>query len=113
MDAQDLIRELKKTVDELQVFNELGKTLTSTLEIKEVLKIIMQKVSELLHPTSWALFMVDELEKELTDEILVGEHMPFIKNNRVAMGLGFVGWVAQNKHAILVPDQTSKKVFTP
>jgi diguanylate cyclase (GGDEF)-like protein len=113
LDAQDLIRELKKTVDELQVFNELGKTLTSTLEIKEVLKIIMKKVSELLHPSSWALFMLDEFEKELTAEILVGEHLPFIKNNRVSMGLGFVGWVAQSKQAILVPDPTSKKSYTP
>ncbi len=113
MDAQNLIKELKKTVDELQIFNELGKTLTSTLEIKEVLKIVMQKVSELLHPTSWALFLVDDMEKELIAEILVGEHFPFVKDNKVTMGLGFVGWVAQEKKPILIPDPTVRKVYSP
>ena len=113
MDAHSLIRELKKTVDELQIFNELGKTLTSTLEITEVLKIIMQKVSELLHPSTWVLYLIDEDRQRLTPEILVGEHFPFTKDKDIPMGMGFVGWVAQEKKSILIPDPTKKKLYTP
>jgi hypothetical protein len=36
MEAKDLLRELKRTVDELAAFNEIGKTLTSTLDIREI-----------------------------------------------------------------------------
>jgi len=41
MQAQELLRELKRTVDELQAFNEIGRTLTSTLDVREVLQLIL------------------------------------------------------------------------
>ncbi|MGC4119541.1 MAG: hypothetical protein QM765_34220 [Myxococcales bacterium] len=47
MDARELLKEFKRTIDELQAFNEIGKALTSTLDIAEVLKLIMDKVGEL------------------------------------------------------------------
>ena len=55
MDREDLLREMTRTIQELRVFNEIGRTLTSTLDIREVLTIIMQKISELLRPHNWSL----------------------------------------------------------
>ena len=53
----DPLKELKRTVEELAAFNEIGKTLTGTLDIREVLKLIMQKIGELLHPENWSLLL--------------------------------------------------------
>jgi hypothetical protein len=58
MESTKLLRELKRTIDELKIFNEIGKTLTSTLDIKEVLTIIMQKVNELLEPSDFFLLFL-------------------------------------------------------
>ena len=38
------VGQLKRKIEELSIFNEIGKTLTSTLDIKEILNIIMQKI---------------------------------------------------------------------
>ena len=76
MQAKDLLRELKRTVDELAAFNEIGKTMTSTLDIREVLKIIMQKVGELLQPESWSLLLVDEKARRALPRGLSGRWGP-------------------------------------
>ncbi|MHB8419019.1 MAG: sensor domain-containing diguanylate cyclase [Myxococcales bacterium] len=104
MEAKDLLRELKRTVDELAAFNEIGKTLTSTLDIREVLRIIMQKVSELLKPQNWSLLLVDEKKNELYFEIAVGEGASTIKGLRIQMGEGIAGWVAREGVPVTVSD---------
>ncbi|HUB09189.1 MAG TPA: sensor domain-containing diguanylate cyclase [Myxococcales bacterium] len=104
MEAKDLLRELKRTVDELAAFNEIGKTLTSTLDIREVMRIIMQKVSELLKPQNWSLLLVDEKKNELYFEIAVGEGAEKIKGLRIQLGEGIAGWVAREGVPVTVTD---------
>src|SRR5690606_9194422 len=48
----ELETRLKRTVEELEAFTEIGKVLTSTLDIHEVLRRIMEKVHELLKPAN-------------------------------------------------------------
>ncbi len=104
MEPKDLLRELKRTVEELAAFNEIGKALTSTLEIREVLKMIMQKVSELLKPQNWSLLLLDDKTGELYFEAAVGEGADLIKGLRVKLGEGIAGWVAREGQPVLVPD---------
>ena len=112
MEGRKLLQELKRTVDALQVFSEIGKALTSTLNIKEVLRIVLQKISELLKPTSWSLLILDPKTGKLRYEILINE--PSInREESVALGEGITGWVGQEKRPLLIPDPTSDKKFTP
>src|ERR1700733_1865581 len=94
MEPRDLLRELQRTVEELAAFNEIGKALTSTLDIREVLKMIMQKVSEILRPENWSLLLVDERTGELYFEAAVGDGADKIRDLRIKMGEGIAGWVA-------------------
>jgi diguanylate cyclase (GGDEF)-like protein len=112
MEAKDLLRELKRTVDELTVFNEIGKTLTSTLDIREVLKIIMQKVSELLRPENWSLLLLDDRTGDLYVEVAVGEGAERIRDLRVKAGEGIAGWVAREGEPLLVADVQSDPRFS-
>ena len=100
----DPLRELKRTVEELAAFNEIGKTLTSTLDIREVLKMIMQKVSELLQPENWSLLLVDEESQELYFEAAVGQGAEKIRDLRIKIGEGIAGWVAREGEPVLVSD---------
>lgn len=113
MESKNLLKELKRTVDELQVFNEIGKTLTSTLDIKEVLKIIMQKVNELLEPSSFSLLLVDDKNMSLKYEISIGKiSEQSDKETVVRMGEGLIGWVAQEGKPILFPDPTKNLKYS-
>jgi len=104
MDREQLLKEMARTVDELRVFNEIGKTLTSTLDIGEVLAIIMQKISELMKPHNWSLLLLDEENEELYFEIAVGQGADRLKEFRLPLGEGVAGWVAKEAKPLLVAD---------
>ncbi len=104
MEREDLLKEMTRTVAELRVFNEIGKTLTSTLEIPEVLAIIMQKISELMKPHNWSLLLLDQATRELYFEIAVGQGADKLKEIRLQLGEGVAGWVAQEAKSLLVPN---------
>jgi diguanylate cyclase (GGDEF)-like protein len=103
MEARELLRELKRTVDELQAFNAIGKALTSTLDIREVLGLIMEKVGELLHPSNWSLLLADD-GGDLVFEIVVGPGGEGLKGLKLQHGEGIAGWVAREGKPLLVPD---------
>lgn len=104
--------ELKRKIEELSIFNEIGKTLTSTLDIKEILNIIMLKIGELLRPDNWSLLLADEERGDLYFEIVVGERAEKIKNMRLKMGEGIAGWVAVKGEKLLIPDVSKDERFT-
>ncbi|MFL5294631.1 MAG: diguanylate cyclase [Myxococcales bacterium] len=104
MQAQDLLRELKRTVDELAVLNEIGKALTSSLDVGEVMHVILAKVSELLRPRNWSLLLRDPQTGELYFKTAVGAGSEMLLHLRVRKGEGIAGWVAENNKPLLVPD---------
>jgi len=104
--------ELKRKIEELSIFNEIGKTLTSTLDIKAILNIIMLKIGELLRPDNWSLLLADEERGDLYFEVVVGERAEKIKNMRLKMGEGIAGWVAVKGEKLLIPDVSKDERFT-
>jgi GAF domain-containing protein len=72
MGPQEEIAELKRQVERLSLFHEVGKALFSTLDLQKILQTIMEKISELLQPDTWSLLMVDERAQELYFEIAIG-----------------------------------------
>ncbi len=96
--------ELERKVQELEAFNDIGRTLAGTLDIHEVLALIMQKVSEVLRPGHWSLLLVDEQKQDLVFEIVVGEGAERLKSMRLPLGEGVAGSVATTGQPLLVPD---------
>jgi len=111
MEARDLLRELTRTVQELQAFNEIGRTLAGTLELHEVLSLIMQHVSEVLRPGHWSLLLADEARGDLAFEIAVGEGAERLKGMRLPLGEGLAGHVARSGEPVLLADARSDPRF--
>ena len=104
MRGKDLLRELHRTVDELAVLNEIGKALTSSLDIGEVMHVILAKVSELLKPRNWSLLLKDQATGELSFHAAVGAGSEKLLGLRIKAGEGIAGWVALHNLPLLVPD---------
>ena len=92
---------------EVAVFQELGKALTSSLQLDQVLRTIMEKIDEFLRPDNWSLLLLDEAKQELYFELAVGKASQALKDVRISLGQGIAGWVAQHGEVVIVPD-TSK-----
>ncbi|MFQ5900289.1 MAG: diguanylate cyclase [Thermodesulfobacteriota bacterium] len=110
--VKKLETEHLKRLNALTTFNEIGKALTSTLDLKEALKIMMEKISELLRPKNWSLLLVDEEKNNLFFEIVVGKELEKLKNSRLKIGEGIAGWVAKEGMPLFVPDAANDNRFT-
>lgn len=96
---------------ELASLLEIGKTLTSSLELKGVLRGIMAHLERLLKPQTWSLLLVDEETNQLKFEIAVSPVADELKGIRLKMGEGIAGWVAQQGEPLLIPDVSKDERF--
>ena len=72
MEPHEEIVELKRQIERLSLFHEIGKALASTIDLQKILQTVMEKISDLLQPDTWSLLMLDEAGKELYFEIAIG-----------------------------------------
>jgi len=112
METRDLLPELQKRVRELEAFDQIGKTVTSTLEIKQVLQVLMDHITRLLDPNNWSMLLTDEEKQEIYFEIVVGEGAEVIKKLRLKMGEGICGWVALHQKPLLIADVNKDQRFS-
>jgi diguanylate cyclase (GGDEF)-like protein len=98
---------------EVNLIVEIGKALTSKLDIQELFEEIMDKVAALLKPKAWSLLLVDPETEELEFKIAVSPVSGLLKNIRLKSGEGIAGWVALHGEPLLVPDVQKDDRFAP
>ncbi len=96
---------------EVTVFHELGKALTSSLQLDQVLRTIMEKINEVLRPDTWSLLLMDQDKQELYFQIATGKGADALKDVRIKVGQGLAGWVAESGEAVVVPDTSKDSRF--
>jgi diguanylate cyclase (GGDEF)-like protein len=89
---------------ELTIFHDVAKALTSSLDLDSILQTIMEKMAEYFRPDTWSLLMVDDERDELYFAIAVGTASEALKNIRLKVGEGIAGHVAKHGERLVVPD---------
>jgi len=97
---------------ELTIFHDVAKALTSSLNLDSILQTIMEKMAEYFRPDTWSLLMVDEHKNELYFAIAVGAAAETLAKARLKVGEGIAGWVAQHGQALVVPDVRTDPRFS-
>ena len=96
--------EHNRQSQELTIFHDVAKALTSSLDLDSILQTIMEKMAEYFRPDTWSLLMVDEVQDELYFAIAVGDAAEALKNVRLKMGEGIAGWVAKHGEHVISAD---------
>ena len=96
---------------ELTIFHDVAKALTSSLNLDSILQTIMEKMAEYFRPDTWSLLMVDEEHDELYFAIAVGAAAEVLSKARLKVGEGIAGWVAKHGETKIVPDVQSDPCF--
>jgi diguanylate cyclase (GGDEF)-like protein len=112
LNPTDLLAAMRRTVEQLAAFNEIAKALTSTLEVGEVLQLVMQKVQQLLKPSAWSLILQGK-DGLLQFEIVVGPAADSLKGQKIRPGEGICGAVFQTGQPRLVADVSADPDFAP
>jgi diguanylate cyclase (GGDEF)-like protein len=101
--------ESRGPLDDLLVFHELARTLTSNLDLDSVLQIVLEYMDRFIDADLWALLMLDPERQELyyaSAGLRNNARLqnPRLKNLRVKVGEGLAGWVAQHGETLIIPN---------
>jgi diguanylate cyclase (GGDEF)-like protein len=110
-DTRPLQQLLERRNEELASMIEIGKALTSSLEIHEILETIMKQVERLIKPKAWSLLLVDKDSGDLTFEIAVSPVAERLKGFTLKRGEGIAGWVALHGQPLLIPEVSKDERF--
>ncbi|MFQ5962424.1 MAG: GAF domain-containing protein [Candidatus Methylomirabilales bacterium] len=93
-----------RRVRELAALNELSSLLTSTLDVNQVLRLIMERIHDLMGVEASSLLLKDEQTDELVFRVALGEYSAAVVGRRLKVGQGIAGWVFEHGSPLVVPD---------
>lgn len=98
----ELRLQLAHEVETLNRLVEIAGLLNSTLNLDELLQLIMASATELLGAETSSLLLLDEETGELTVEVATGAPGREVMKQRVPPGVGIAGWVVEHGESLIV-----------
>lgn len=89
---------------------EVGVALGTTLDLDDLLELILGRLTELLDADRATLYLVDDAKGDLVSRVMVGSK---VKSIRVKIGHGIAGTVAKTGKAIRVREAYKDSRFEP
>src|ERR1700676_205160 len=109
-------RELTRSVAELQVLNEVGQAVSSSLDLETVLATVIARSVRLADADSGTLYQFDEADGVFDPRANFGvsdEMIEKLRGSRIGLGDGPVGMCAVNRAPVQVTDvELSQRVST-
>lgn len=112
-DENDLASKIEEAIKpwvyrnyQLTVLIDMIAKINSTLDLDELLGLIMEAVKEVMDAEASSLMTLDKETEELIIRIPTGPVKSELSGIRVPSGQGFAGWVAENAKPLAVPDVT-------
>jgi Nif-specific regulatory protein len=96
---------------EIAILTEVGRILSSTLELRESFQKMMQIISEKLDMRRGSLVLLDESTGRLRTEAAVGLTPEEIERGKYALGEGITGNVVATGRARIIPDVSAEPDF--
>jgi serine phosphatase RsbU (regulator of sigma subunit) len=95
---------LRKRLKELEFLTRSSHALNSTLDLDQVLDVIVKIVREAVSAETVSVLFFDAKKESMIFEIARGKRGKDIVGLRVPIGEGVVGWVAKNQRPLIVND---------
>ena len=90
--------------EKLGIAFEIGSLVNSTLNLAEVLHLIMKHANRVTNSVASTLMLLDEETEELVLSVPTGPKANQLIDVRIPPGEGIAGWVAEHEKPLLVPD---------
>jgi GAF domain-containing protein/CheY-like chemotaxis protein len=101
-------------IKQLTTLYEIGRTLSSTLDLDELLKKALELLREQWSYALCGIFFLDRGKNELHIRQVIGRDLEEVKNLRLRVGVdGIVGWVAKTGEPLYVPDVSKDPRYIP
>ena len=104
-----LLQETERRAHQLATLNEIGRSLTSNLDVKPLLNQILNSATEILNCQAGSLFLVDEQTGELVFEVVIGPVANDLLGKRLPPGTGVVGQAVSSGQPVIANDAKRRK----
>jgi len=112
---QKYLSHLEKKVEDLRILTEVSATISSTLDLNELMTIVMEKAKSVMDAEACSILLYNKETNKLEFEIaLCGEETTIDllkKKITLDMGQGIAGWVAEQRELLIIKDAKSDKRF--
>lgn len=106
-----LFAEKERRISELASLNQIGRTLSSSLDLDQVLTFFMNSVNELFRVEAGSLLLIEG--DELKFRVALGEKGDLVKPFSLKLGQGIAGVAAQEGKSLLVSDVSTDERYYP
>jgi PAS domain S-box-containing protein len=103
---QDKMLEVYKSLEseKLGTAIEISSIVHSTLNLSEVLKLIMKYVNRVTDSVASTMMLLDDETRELVFSVPTGPKEESLIDIRIPTDKGIAGWVVEHEEPVLVPD---------
>ena len=113
-ELEERTRALSRSVEELKALGEVGRAVSSTLDLKTVLTTIVSRANQLSGTDAGAIYEFDEAREEfylLATQNLDDEFVELLRATPIRKGEGATGRMAENREPIQIPDIAQEGVY--
>ncbi|MEE8317445.1 MAG: HD domain-containing phosphohydrolase [Candidatus Omnitrophota bacterium] len=111
-EKKKLEKNLEKKVKELSALYEVGKTVTSSLHLDEVLKLITRKAAKIMNAASCSLRLLDNKREGLTLRCAYGLNRSLFKIKKtLKVGESIAGRVVKNGKSYIINDLRKERHY--
>lgn len=110
LEENHIIEELRATVERLRVFDSLGKTLTSVLDLREIFKLVVAEFEKLVSCEAMGLVLLDQDSQEFYfqyPENLIDSDRKF------KLGQGIIGQCLERGRSLLCDQPVEDRRYRP
>ena len=100
-DLEALRQQVERERKKLHALQEIGGLLGSTLDLNELLSVVVKRISEVMEADRTTLYLLDDDTGELWSKVAQGETLAEI---RLPVGAGLAGYVAKSGKSLNVKD---------
>lgn len=101
---------LQKKMDDLKILYEVGQAISSVLDYKELLHLILDKNMKVIDAERGSIMLFDD-ENKLVIQAAQGIPAKIVQNTRVSHNEGVAGWVIKTGEPLLVKDTSREAGF--
>ena len=111
IEKRTLVQEQEDRLMKLELFKNISKEISSTLDLPELLEKIMQTTKTIMQSEACSVLLYEEATRDLVFTVALGKRGEDVKKLRIKQGQGIAGWVFEHKEAILVSDVKKDERF--
>lgn len=106
--SETYLRNIEKKVDNLKVLVDVSSLISSTLDLKDLMPLVMEKAKNVMDAEACSILFYNRETNKLEFEIAMCDEDSksdiLKKTITLDMGQGIAGWVAENRKPLIIED---------